>query len=73
LENQKVALRAAGADLDDVLKTTVYVATHEQEDLLTAWEVVDATSTSTTLQAPCSESACSVIEINWSRSRPSRP
>jgi enamine deaminase RidA (YjgF/YER057c/UK114 family) len=33
-------LRAAGADLDDVLKTTVYVATHEQEDLLTAWEVV---------------------------------
>jgi enamine deaminase RidA (YjgF/YER057c/UK114 family) len=40
MENLKVALRAAGADLDDVLKTTVYVATHEQEDLLTAWEVV---------------------------------
>jgi enamine deaminase RidA (YjgF/YER057c/UK114 family) len=40
METLKVALRAAGADLDDVLKTTVYVATHEQEDLLTAWEVV---------------------------------
>jgi enamine deaminase RidA (YjgF/YER057c/UK114 family) len=40
MENLKVALRAAGADLNDVLKTTVYVATHEQEDLLTAWEVV---------------------------------
>lgn len=40
MDNLKVALRAAGADLDDVLKTTVYVATHERKDLLTAWEVV---------------------------------
>jgi enamine deaminase RidA (YjgF/YER057c/UK114 family) len=38
--NLKVALRAAGAELNDVVKTTVYVATQRQEDLLTAWEVV---------------------------------
>jgi enamine deaminase RidA (YjgF/YER057c/UK114 family) len=38
--NLLVALRDAGADLDDVLKTTVYVATQRQEDLLAAWEVV---------------------------------
>jgi enamine deaminase RidA (YjgF/YER057c/UK114 family) len=40
MRNLRVALRDAGADLDDVLKTTVYVATQKQEDLLTAWEVV---------------------------------
>lgn len=40
MENMKAALGVAGADLDDVLKTTVYVASHEQEDLLTVWEVV---------------------------------
>jgi enamine deaminase RidA (YjgF/YER057c/UK114 family) len=38
--NLLVALRDAGAGLDDVLKTTVYVATQRQEDLLAAWEVV---------------------------------
>jgi len=40
MQNLRIALRAAGADLDDVLKTTVYVATQRQEDLLTAWDVV---------------------------------
>src|SRR5438094_7352359 len=40
MKNLQVALRAAGADLGDVLKTTVYVATQQQEDLSTAWEVV---------------------------------
>jgi enamine deaminase RidA (YjgF/YER057c/UK114 family) len=40
MQNLRIALRAAGADLDDVLKTTVYVATQEQADLVTAWEVV---------------------------------
>ena len=40
MKNLRLALRAAGADLDDVLKTTVYVATQQREDLMTAWEVV---------------------------------
>ncbi len=40
MTNLRIALRAAGADLHDVLKTTVYVATTRREDLVTAWEVV---------------------------------
>jgi enamine deaminase RidA (YjgF/YER057c/UK114 family) len=40
MANLRTALRAAGADLDDVVKTTVYVATPRQEDLVAAWEVV---------------------------------
>jgi len=40
MANLEVALRAAGAGLDDVVKTTVYVATRRREDLVAAWEVV---------------------------------
>ena len=40
MTNLGLALHAAGARLDDVVKTTVYVATQRQEDLLSAWEVV---------------------------------
>ena len=40
MQNLRIALSAAGADLDDVLKTTVYVASEERADLVTAWEVV---------------------------------
>jgi enamine deaminase RidA (YjgF/YER057c/UK114 family) len=40
MANLRTALRAAGADLDDVLKTTVYVATRDREDLVAAWNVV---------------------------------
>jgi enamine deaminase RidA (YjgF/YER057c/UK114 family) len=40
MANLRTALRAAGADLDDVLKTTVYVATRKREDLVAAWDVV---------------------------------
>jgi enamine deaminase RidA (YjgF/YER057c/UK114 family) len=40
MQNLRIALREAGADLGDVLKTTVYVATKRREDLVTAWEVV---------------------------------
>ena len=42
LDNLLVALRAAGCELDDVVKTTVYVASSDQADLLAAWEVVEA-------------------------------
>ena len=40
IENLRVALRAAGAELDDVVKTTVYVASAERADLVAAWNVV---------------------------------
>ncbi len=38
--NLRLALRAAGAELEDVLKTTVYVASQDHEDLVTAWNIV---------------------------------
>jgi enamine deaminase RidA (YjgF/YER057c/UK114 family) len=38
--NLRAALAAAGAGLDDVVKTTVYVASHDHADLLAAWNVV---------------------------------
>jgi enamine deaminase RidA (YjgF/YER057c/UK114 family) len=40
MANLRTALHAAGADLGDVLKTTVYVATQRREDLVAAWDVV---------------------------------
>jgi enamine deaminase RidA (YjgF/YER057c/UK114 family) len=40
MDNLRVALQEAGAELGDVVKTTVYVATQRQEDLLTVWGVV---------------------------------
>jgi enamine deaminase RidA (YjgF/YER057c/UK114 family) len=41
LDNLLATLRAAGCGLDDVVKTTVYVASAERADLLAAWEVVE--------------------------------
>lgn len=38
--NLTAALAAAGARLTDVAKTTVYVASHDREDLQAAWSVV---------------------------------
>ncbi len=40
IENLRVALEAAGANLGDVLKSTVYVASADRADLLSVWEVV---------------------------------
>ena len=40
MANLATALEAAGAGFDDVLKTTVYVATTDRSDLLAAWQVV---------------------------------
>ena len=42
MENLVVALRAAGAELSDVAKSTVYVASDRREDLVEAWTVVRA-------------------------------
>jgi enamine deaminase RidA (YjgF/YER057c/UK114 family) len=40
MDNLEAALRAAGAELQHVARTTVYVATQRREDLVTAWQVV---------------------------------
>jgi enamine deaminase RidA (YjgF/YER057c/UK114 family) len=40
--NLRTALRAAGAEFTDVVKTTVYVASAEQSDLVAVWNVVHA-------------------------------
>jgi enamine deaminase RidA (YjgF/YER057c/UK114 family) len=40
MANLVVALAAAGANLQDVVKTTVYVATTQREELVAAWDVV---------------------------------
>jgi enamine deaminase RidA (YjgF/YER057c/UK114 family) len=40
--NLVVALAASGAGLRDVLKTTVYVASADQADLVSVWQVVAA-------------------------------
>ncbi|MEV4169906.1 RidA family protein [Nonomuraea sp. NPDC049709] len=39
MNNLITALEGAGASLTDVVKTTVYVASGKQADLVTAWEV----------------------------------
>ena len=40
LENMRIALHAAGAGLEDVISTRVLVASHQQADLVSAWNVV---------------------------------
>jgi enamine deaminase RidA (YjgF/YER057c/UK114 family) len=40
MDNLEVALRAAGVELSDVVKTTIYVASPQRDDLQAAWEVV---------------------------------
>jgi len=42
MANLVAALRAAGAELTDVVKTTVYVASPHRADLVSAWDVVRA-------------------------------
>jgi enamine deaminase RidA (YjgF/YER057c/UK114 family) len=42
MDNLATALDAAGAAFSDIVKTTVYVASHRREDLVTAWDVVHA-------------------------------
>lgn len=39
--NLRLALQAAGAELADVVKSTVYVASESRADLVTAWTVVN--------------------------------
>jgi enamine deaminase RidA (YjgF/YER057c/UK114 family) len=42
MANLATALNAAGAGMTDVVKTTIYVASDQREDLLAAWNVISA-------------------------------
>jgi enamine deaminase RidA (YjgF/YER057c/UK114 family) len=42
VRNLEAALRAAGAELADVVKSTVFVAAGERRELVRAWDVVAA-------------------------------
>jgi enamine deaminase RidA (YjgF/YER057c/UK114 family) len=41
IENLVTALESAGATLSDIVKTTVFVASSDRQDLLAAWDVVE--------------------------------
>ena len=43
LDNLRVALEAAGSSFEQVLKTTVYVASSDRAQLVRAWDAVEAT------------------------------
>lgn len=40
IENMRIALKAAGASIEDVISTRVLVASSRRADLVAAWEVV---------------------------------
>jgi enamine deaminase RidA (YjgF/YER057c/UK114 family) len=40
LQNLRIALEESGGTISDVLKTTVYVASSDRHDLVTAWDEV---------------------------------
>jgi enamine deaminase RidA (YjgF/YER057c/UK114 family) len=40
MANLRAALAASGAELTDVVKTTIYVASHSRADLVTVWDIV---------------------------------
>ena len=42
VENMRIALEAAGANVENVISTRVLVASSDQADLVAAWEVVRA-------------------------------
>ena len=42
MANLAATLQASGAELSDVVKTTVYVASADRADLVSAWEVISA-------------------------------
>src|SRR4051794_41538072 len=57
MANLATTLREAGAELSDVVKSTVYVASNRREDLTAVWNVVRAALAITNRPAPFSGGA----------------
>ena len=64
VDNMLLALEAAGAGITDVVSTRVLVASNQQADLVTAWEVVHAAFGDRACRAPswASRSWATVID-----------
>jgi enamine deaminase RidA (YjgF/YER057c/UK114 family) len=76
MANLVIALRASGAELTDVVKTTIYVASSEQADLGTAWRVVSGAfgshdAPSTLLGVSCLGYDDQLVELEAVAIRPS--
>jgi enamine deaminase RidA (YjgF/YER057c/UK114 family) len=76
MANLVIALRASGAELTDVVKTTIYVASSEQADLGTAWRVVSGAfgshdAPSTLLGVSCLGYDDQLVEVEAVAIRPS--
>jgi enamine deaminase RidA (YjgF/YER057c/UK114 family) len=64
-DNLRITLEDCGAEMDDVLKTTIFVATGSRDDLTVAWN--EAVGGFGDRPAPCLASRCSGIPIRLSR------
>lgn len=53
--NLQVSLRDAGASFGDIIRTTIYVASSDQRDLVTVWQVVRNAPARTIRRAHCWE------------------
>src|SRR3712207_45287 len=83
MANLVTALEGAGAGLSDVLKTTVFVATSDRDDLVAAWKEVraafgdhDAPSTLvgvTVLGYPDQRSQMAAVSVRDTRPGPAPP
>jgi enamine deaminase RidA (YjgF/YER057c/UK114 family) len=69
MANLVTTLHVAGADLSDVVKPIVYVASSQQRDLFAAWDVVRAAFGDHDAPARCSASAFWATATSSSNSR----
>ena len=72
IANLRTALAAAGCTLDDVLKSTVYVASADRADLLAVWEIVHEAFGEHDAPSTLLGSLHLAMRVNWSGWRRSR-
>jgi enamine deaminase RidA (YjgF/YER057c/UK114 family) len=72
LQNLRIALEESGATIPDVVKTTVYVASSDRSDLVTAWDEVAGFFGDHDVPSTLLGVAVLGYRASSSRSRPSR-